>query len=107
MAYPSLWYAMYKLIVILIAAHKYAGVQEIMQRLRFIYETLPDFVRPWMYKLQQRIIEFENGPYSSQATTETTGRGMSLTPIYLDEFAYVQPVWQKSSGLHYPHDLPW
>tara|TARA_A100000164_G_scaffold9068_1_gene7761 strand:+ start:37 stop:1314 length:1278 start_codon:yes stop_codon:yes gene_type:complete len=78
--------------VILIAAHKYAGAQEIMQRLRFIYETLPDFVRSGCTSYNKGSIEFENGSrIVSQATTETTGRGMSLTLIYLDEFAYVQP----------------
>ena len=88
-----LWYAMYKPdSVILIAAHKYAGAQEIMQRLRFIYETLPDFVRSGCTSYNKGSIEFENGSrIVSQATTETTGRGMSLTLIYLDEFAYVQP----------------
>ena len=88
-----LWFAMYKPdSVILIAAHKYAGAQEIMQRLRFIYETLPDFVRSGCTSYNKGSIEFENGSrIVSQATTETTGRGMSLTLIYLDEFAYVQP----------------
>ena len=88
-----LWYAMYKPdSQILIAAHKYAGAQEIMQRLRFIYETLPDFVRSGCTSYNKGSIEFENGSrIVSQATTETTGRGMSLTLIYLDEFAYVQP----------------
>ena len=88
-----LWYAMYKPdSVILIAAHKYAGAQEIMQRLRYIYETLPDFVRAGCTSYNKGSIEFDNGSrIVSQATTETTGRGMSLTLIYLDEFAYVQP----------------
>ena len=88
-----LWYAMYKPdSVILIAAHKYAGAQEIMQRLRFIYETLPNFIRSGCTSYNRGSIEFENGSrIVSQATTETTGRGMSLTLIYLDEFAYVQP----------------
>ena len=88
-----LWYAMYKPdSVILIAAHKYAGAQEIMQRLRYIYETLPNFVRSGCTSYNRGSIEFENGSrIVSQATTETTGRGMSLTLIYLDEFAYVQP----------------
>ena len=35
-----LWYAMFKPdSTILIAAHKYSGAQEIMQRIRYMYET--------------------------------------------------------------------
>ena len=88
-----LWYAMFKPdSTILIAAHKYAGAFEIMTRLRFIYETLPDYIRAGCTSYNRGSMEFENGSrIVSQATTETTGRGMSLTLIYLDEFAYVQP----------------
>ena len=39
-----LWYAMFMPDqTILIAAHKYSGAQEIMQRIRFAYELLPNF----------------------------------------------------------------
>ena len=42
-----LWYAMFNPDqTILIAAHKYSGAQEIMQRIRFAYETLPNFILP-------------------------------------------------------------
>ena len=41
-----LWYCMFKPdSTVLIAAHKYAGAQEIMQRVRFIYEMLPDWIK--------------------------------------------------------------
>ena len=88
-----LWYAMFKPdSTILIAAHKYAGAFEIMTRLRFIYETLPDYIRAGCTSYNRGSMEFENGSrIVSQATTETTGRGMSLTLIYLDEFAFVPP----------------
>ena len=37
-------------------------------------------------------LEFENGSrIVSATTTETTGRGMSITLLYLDEFAFVPP----------------
>ena len=40
-----LWYAMFKPdSTILIAAHKYSGVQEIMQRIRYAYENLPHWI---------------------------------------------------------------
>lgn len=88
-----LWYAMFnKDATILIAAHKYSGAQEIMQRIRFAYETLPDFIRAGVTSYNKGSIEFDNGSrIVAQATTENTGRGLSLTLVYLDEFAFVPP----------------
>ena len=88
-----LWYAMFKPdTTILIAAHKYAGAQEIMQRVRFIYEMLPAWVKAGCTSYNRGSIEFDNASrIVSQATTENTGRGMSLTLVYLDEFAFVPP----------------
>ena len=41
-----LWYAMFiPDSTILIAAHKFTGAQEIMQRLRFAYENCPDHIK--------------------------------------------------------------
>ena len=41
-----LWYAMFVPdSTILIAAHKYTGAQEIMQRIRYAYEACPDHIR--------------------------------------------------------------
>ena len=88
-----LWYAMFKSdSTILIAAHKYSGAQEIMSRVRFAYESLPNFIRAGVTAYNRNSIEFDNGSrIIAQATTETTGRGLSLTLIYLDEFAFVPP----------------
>ena len=88
-----LWYAMFQPdSTILIAAHKYNGAQEIMQRIRYMYESCPDFVRAGVTAYNKGSIEFDNGSrIVAQATTENTGRGMSLTLVYLDEFAFVPP----------------
>lgn len=88
-----LWYAMFVPdSTILIAAHKYTGAQEIMQRLRYAYETCPDNIRAGVSSYNKQSIEFENGSrIVAQTTTETTGRGMSISLLYLDEFAYVEP----------------
>ena len=41
-----LWYAMFiPDSTILVASNKYTGAQEIMQRIRFAYESCPDFIR--------------------------------------------------------------
>lgn len=88
-----LWYAMFVPdSTILIAAHKYTGAQEIMQRIRYAYELCPDHIRAGATSYNKGSIEFENGSrIVSQTTTETTGRGMSITLLYCDEFAFVRP----------------
>lgn len=88
-----LWYAMFVPDqTILIAAHKYSGAQEIMQRIRFAYELMPDFVRAGVTAYNKGSLEFDNGSrIIAQATTENTGRGLSISMAYLDEFAFVRP----------------
>ena len=88
-----LWYAMFKAdSTILIAAHKYTGAQEIMQYIRYAYENLPDHIRAGVTSYNKGSIEFDNGSrIVSQTTTETTGRGMAISLVYLDEFAFVKP----------------
>jgi hypothetical protein len=88
-----LWYSMFNPDqTILIAAHKYSGAQEIMQRIRFAYETLPDYLRAGVVSYNKGSIEFDNGSrIIAQATTDNTGRGLSISLAYLDEFAFVRP----------------
>ena len=88
-----LWYAMFiPDSTILIAAHKYTGAMEIMNRIRYAYELCPDHIRAGVTSYNKQSIEFENGSrIVAQTTTETTGRGMSLSLLYCDEFAFVPP----------------
>jgi len=88
-----LWYAMFVPdSVILIAAHKYAGAQEIMQRIRYAYELCPNHIRAGVTSYNKGSIDFDNGSrIVAQATTDNTGRGMSITLLYCDEFAFVRP----------------
>ena len=88
-----LWYAMFVPdSVILIAAHKYAGAQEIMQRVRYAYELCPNHIRAGVTSYNKGSIDFDNGSrIVAQATTDNTGRGMSITLLYCDEFAFVRP----------------
>jgi len=92
-----LWYAMFVPdATILIAAHKYTGAQEIMQRIRYAYELCPNHIRAGVTSYNKGSIEFENGSrIVSQTTTETTGRGMSISLLYCDEFAFVRPTIAK------------
>lgn len=88
-----LWYAMFvDNSTILIAAHKYTGAREIMSRIRYAYELCPDHIRAGVTSYNKESIEFDNGSrIMAQTTTETTGRGMSLSLLYCDEFAFVPP----------------
>jgi len=88
-----LWYAMFVPdSTILIAAHKYTGSQEIMQRIRYAYESVPDYIRAGAVSYNKGSIDFDNGSrIVSATTTENTGRGMSISLLYCDEFAFVRP----------------
>ena len=86
-----LWYAMFHPDqVILIAAHKFAGAQEIMQRIRYAYELCPDHIRAGVINYNKGSMEFDNGSrIVSTTTTTNTGRGMAISLLYCDEFAFV------------------
>lgn len=88
-----LWYAMFQPDqTILISAHKFSGAQEIMQRIRYAYELCPDYIRSGVVNYNKGSIEFDNGSrIVSTTTTGNTGRGMSISLLYLDEFAFVPP----------------
>ena len=92
-----LWYAMFVPdSTILIAAHKFSGAQEIMLRIRYAYELMPDYIRAGAVNYNKGSIEFENGSrIVAQATTDNTGRGMSISLLYCDEFAFVRPTMAK------------
>lgn len=88
-----LWYAMFNPdSTILVAAHKATGASEIMQRIRYAYESCPDHIRAGVTEYNKGSITFDNNSrIVASTTTENTGRGMSLTLVYLDEFAFVPP----------------
>ena len=87
-----LWRAMFMPdSTILVAAHKYTGSQEIMQRIRYAYESVPNHIRAGVVSYNKGSIDFENGSrIISATTTENTGRGLSISLLYCDEFAFVR-----------------
>jgi len=86
-----LWYAMFNDDAqILITSYKYDSAQDIMDRVRYAYESIPDHIRDGVTTYNKRSIAFANGSkITATTTTENTGRGMSLSLIYLDEFSFV------------------
>lgn len=88
-----LWYAMFNPDAqILVASNKHDGALEIMQRIQYAYESVPNHIRSGVLSYNKKSLEFDNkSRIIAQTTTGKTGRGMSLTLIYLDEFAFVEP----------------
>jgi hypothetical protein len=63
-----------------------------MQRIRYAYENCPDHIKAGVTTYNKGSLDFENGSrIVSATTTENTGRVMSITLLYLDEFAFVRP----------------
>lgn len=88
-----LWAAMFNSDqTILIAAHKFSGASEIMSRIRYGYESVPDYIRAGITEYNKQSIIFDNGSrIMAQTTTETTGRGLSISILYSDEMSSVRP----------------
>jgi hypothetical protein len=77
---------------ILICGLTFAGALEIMDRIRFGYENLPDHIRDEVPEYNKGTIKFKNGSkIVSRATTPNSGRGLSITLLYVDEFAALSP----------------
>ena len=94
-----LWFAMFHADkTILIASNKNKGAMEMVTRIRFAYEELPMFLKPGVNDdgWSKHSIGFDNGSrIESTATSENSGRGMSISLLFLDEFAFVKPSIQE------------
>lgn len=93
-----LWYSMFNRDqTILIASKNNSHAMEIMDRIRFAYEELPHWLKAGCKYYNKHSIEFDNGSrIISQATTEKTGRGYSISKLYLDELAFINPNIQEN-----------
>lgn len=93
------WYAMFnKDKTILVAANKLGNAKEIISRISGIYEELPDWLKPGIDESEwnKTSLAFENGSkIMAQATSANTGRGFSISLLYLDELAFVAPHIQQ------------
>lgn len=90
-----LWYACFKdAMTILIVSNKNSNAMEFIHRVRYAYEELPNWLKPavdpalWTkhelgFANKTRII--------SEATTEGSGRGKSISFLVCDELAFVNP----------------
>lgn len=75
---------------ILIVANKLSQALEIMDRIRYCYEHLPNYLRAGVTEYNKGTISFDNGSrIISRATTPDAGRGLSISLLYCDEYAFV------------------
>lgn len=75
---------------VLVASNKQKGATDIMNRIKFMYENTPNFIRPGVLFYNRGSVEFDNGSKIwSEATTESTGRGRSVALFICDELAHV------------------
>lgn len=88
-----LWYGMFVPdSTILIASKTGTDAKEIMQKIRYAYEEIPNHIRAGVKEYNKHSLMFDNNSrIISTTTTENTGRGMALSLVYLDEFAFVNP----------------
>lgn len=86
-----LWYACFNDdVTLLVASKNQSHALEIAGRIRFAFEELPNWVKPGVKYYNRHNLEFVNGSrIISEATTEKTSRGLSLSKIYIDEMAFV------------------
>lgn len=92
-----LWYALFNSdVTVLIASKNQAHALEIASRIRFAYEQLPSWIKAGLKYYNRHNVEFDNGSrIISEATTEKTGRGLSISKLYLDELAFISPRIQE------------
>jgi hypothetical protein len=63
---------------------------EIMSRIKFAYEELPDWLKAGCKFYNRTSIEFDNGSkIKCEATSEKTGRGGSPSILFIDEIAFI------------------
>ena len=78
---------------ILIASNKNSNAMEMIFRIRYAYENLPMWLKPGVKDdgWNKHNIAFDNeSRIISEATSENSGRGLSISLVFLDEFAFVK-----------------
>lgn len=80
---------------ILILANKEDTAIEILSRIRFAFELLPNYLKPGVKGWGKTAVEFENGSKIEASTTSTdSGRGKSISCLIVDEMAHVDDLEQ-------------
>lgn len=90
-----LWFAIFHFDkTILVASNKNSNAMEMVARIKYAYENLPLWLKPGIQEDQwnKHVLGFDNNSrIISEATSENSGRGLAISLLYLDEFAFVPP----------------
>lgn len=92
-----LWKAMFNPdTTVLVVGNTYKGALEIVSRIQYMYENLDNHIRAGVLEYNKGNVSFDNGSrIISRATTPAAGRGLSISLLYVDEFAFVPPNMQR------------
>lgn len=89
-----MWYAIFNFDkTILIASNKNDNAMEAITRAKFCYERLPSWLKPGLDEAgyNKHALGFDNGTrILSTATSENSGRGLSISLLFCDEFAHLR-----------------
>jgi len=87
-----LWYAIFNSEkVVAILANKGATAREMLARVTLMLENLPYFLQPGTKVLNKGSIEFSNNSkILASATSGSSIRGLSISLLFLDEFAFIE-----------------
>jgi hypothetical protein len=94
-----LWYALFNEDkTILIASNKNSNALEMISRIRYMYETVPDWLKSGITTdgWNKLSVGFTNkSRIVSTATSESSGRGLSISLLFCDELAFVSRTVQE------------
>lgn len=89
-----LWFAIFNFDkMIVVASNKSSNAMEIIGKIRYAYEELPDWLKPGTNEdsWNKHELAFDNkSRIVSQATSSDTGRGLAISLLYCDELAFVK-----------------
>lgn len=94
-----LWYALFNEDkTVLIASNKNSNALEMISRIRYMYETVPDWLKSGITTdgWNKLSVGFTNkSRIISTATSESSGRGLSISLLFCDELAFVNRTVQE------------
>lgn len=95
-----LWYAIFfESKTILVVSKDSEGAMEIIKKIQDAYEELPNWLKPGIQddNWNKHTAAFDNkSRIIARTTTETSGRGLAISLLYCDEFAFVKPYIQEA-----------
>ncbi len=93
-----LWYILFNVDKnALVTGNKYKTAKEILDKIKSIFEALPHFLKPGIYKWNESEIVLDNGcRCMAEATTAKSGIGFTFHVVLADEFAHIAPNIKES-----------